>query len=158
MHGDTCVPPTYLGFCFDVPQVVSLPRSLLGSERFTFSVCVCASVSQSLSQLHSAATNAWGSVYLLCSQARAQHAARGAQGPIFYGVSGPRSKTRSVLELCSVAGWQAFFREVASHQSRVISSTRKTFLREAASQQSQVSSSARKPFLREAALPVASRQ
>jgi hypothetical protein len=59
----------------------------------------------------------------LCSQARSRHAARGTQEPNFCGVSEPRGKTRSVFELRSVV--TGFFREAASQQSRVISSTRK---------------------------------
>jgi hypothetical protein len=141
MHGDTSLPP-YLPLVFALMFHRSFRPSTPSWQSELYlklaRVCTCPAVSLNCSCDTPSATK------------RARDTLReepnNRSSTVFQNREGKRA-------LCSnfVLWWQAFFREAASKQSRVISSSRKAFFREAASQQSRVISSTRKAFFREAA-------
>jgi hypothetical protein len=140
MHGDTCVPP-YLPFVFALMFHRSFRPSTPSWQSELYLQRARVSLTSTTAVTHAVSIP-------LYSQARSRYAERGANNRSSMVFQNGEVKHA----MCSnfVLWWQAFFREAASQQSRVISSTRKALFREAASQQSRFSSSTRKSFLRDA--------
>jgi hypothetical protein len=112
MHWDTCVPP-YLPLVFALTFHKSFRPSTPSWQSELYLKRARVSLTTTTAVTHAVSIP-------LCSQARSRHDTRGAQEPIFCGVSEPRGKTRSVFELRSVVAGFLLRSRIAAVASQLL--------------------------------------